>query len=113
MAYATTNPYTGETLKVFPDATDQEVQAALDGAYAAFLSWRETSFAERAKIMTAAATILRDNLDDYARLLTLEMGKLLTEPRPAVILSAAIFEYYSEHAERLLKRDALPVINTD
>ena len=103
MAYATTNPYTGETLKVFPDATDQEVQAALDGAYAAFLNWRETSFAERAKVMTAAATILRDNLDEYARLLTLEMGKLLTEARAEVILSAEIFEYYAEHAERLLK----------
>ena len=113
MAYATTNPYTGETLKVFPDATDQEVQAALDGAYDAYLAWRQTSFAERAKVMTAAATILRDNLDEYARVLTLEMGKLLAEAKAEVILSAEIFEYYAEHAERLLEAEALPVKNPE
>ncbi|MFT9385571.1 NAD-dependent succinate-semialdehyde dehydrogenase [Acetobacter sp.] len=111
MAYATTNPYTGETLKVFENATDQEVQAALDGAYTAFLDWRETPFAERAKVMTAAATILRDNLDQYAAILTLEMGKLLSEAKAEVILSAEIFEYYAEHAERLLAPEALPVKN--
>ena len=46
MTYATINPYTGDTVATFPDATDEEVKTALDKADAAFLSWRETSFAE-------------------------------------------------------------------
>lgn len=52
MAYATTNPYTGETVKTFPEATDAEIKVALDDAYEAFKSWRNVSFAERAKVMT-------------------------------------------------------------
>lgn len=59
MAYATINPFTNEQIKTFPNSTDSEVDAALDAAHAAFLSWRETSFAERAKIMQKAADILR------------------------------------------------------
>ncbi|MGG6430335.1 NAD-dependent succinate-semialdehyde dehydrogenase [Acetobacter ghanensis] len=113
MAYATTNPYTGEVVKTFAEATDQEVQAALDAAYAAFQSWRDVSFAERAKVMTAAAKILRDEIDDYAALLTLEMGKVFAEAKAEVILSAEIFEYYAEHAERLLASEPLPVKNPE
>jgi succinate-semialdehyde dehydrogenase/glutarate-semialdehyde dehydrogenase len=47
MAYATTNPYTNEVVRTFPDATDAEVDAALDAAHAAFLSWRTTPFSAR------------------------------------------------------------------
>ena len=109
MAYATTNPYTGEKLKTFPEATDQEVQTALTDAYEAFKAWRHVSFAERAKVMTKAAEILRRDIDKYARLLTLEMGKLYSEAKLETILSAEIFEYYAEHAEKLLTPEKLPV----
>ncbi|WP_339467675.1 aldehyde dehydrogenase family protein, partial [Pseudomonas lurida] len=52
MPFATTNPFTGETLKTFPTATDAQVVEAIGAAHQAFRSWRETSFAERARIMT-------------------------------------------------------------
>ncbi|MEA1650975.1 NAD-dependent succinate-semialdehyde dehydrogenase [Nitrospirillum sp. BR 11164] len=109
MPYATTNPYTGELLKTFPDATDAEVDRALTDAHAAFLAWRETPFAHRAGIMRKAADILRAETDAYARLLTLEMGKLFTEAKAEVELSARIFEYYAEKAEALLAPEKLPV----
>ncbi|WP_041247657.1 NAD-dependent succinate-semialdehyde dehydrogenase [Komagataeibacter medellinensis] len=111
MAYATTNPYTGEKLKTFPDATDQEIQTALTEAYDAFKAWRHTSFAERAKVMTAAAQILRRDIDKYARLITLEMGKIYAEAKAETILSAEIFEYYAARAEALLAPEKLPVAN--
>jgi succinate-semialdehyde dehydrogenase/glutarate-semialdehyde dehydrogenase len=109
MAYATTNPYTGEVLKTFPNATDAEVDQAIAAAHAAFRSWRTTSFAQRAKVMHAAAEILRNKTDDYARLLTLEMGKLFSEAKLEVALSADIFDYYAENAEQLLAPQKLPV----
>ena len=111
MAYATINPYTGETVATFPDATDAEVRTALDKAHAAFLRWRQTSFAERGGILQNAADILRRDSDAYARLLTLEMGKLLTEAKAEVELSARIFEYYVRNAETLLKPEKLPVLD--
>ena len=54
MAYQTINPYTGETLANFPDATDAEVRAAITGAHEAFLGWRSTSFSERHVASTRA-----------------------------------------------------------
>lgn len=109
MAYATINPYTGETLKTFPDATDAEVTFAIDKAHGAFLSWKEASFATRAKVMQKAADILRRDIDAFAKLLTLEMGKVTAEARAEVELSAAIFEYYVKNAEKLLAPEKLPV----
>ena len=109
MSYATTNPYTGEVLQTFPDATDSEVIQAIEDANTAFLSWRKTSFAERAKIMQNAADLLRKDVAGYAKLLTLEMGKLTPEAEGEVELSAAIFEYYANNAEKLLAPDKLEV----
>jgi succinate-semialdehyde dehydrogenase/glutarate-semialdehyde dehydrogenase len=109
MTFATTNPYTGETLETFPTAADAEVREAISRADEAFQSWRTTSFAERARIMRNAATILRAEVDDFARLLTLEMGKLIVEAKAEVELSAAIFDYYAQNAERLLAPEKLPV----
>ncbi|OUJ15179.1 NAD-dependent succinate-semialdehyde dehydrogenase [Acetobacter sp. DsW_063] len=109
MAYATVNPFTGEEIKVFPNATDEEVKIALDEAHETFLSWRKTSFKERARVMHAAASILRRDIEEYSRILTLEMGKLISEARAETELTAAIFEYYAINAERLLESEGLPV----
>ncbi|WP_264996330.1 aldehyde dehydrogenase family protein, partial [Kozakia baliensis] len=89
--------------------TDNDVRQAISAAYEAFLAWRKTSFAERARVMTAAAEILRRDIDKYARLVTLEMGKLFSEAKAETILSAEIFEYYAKNAENLLKPEKLPV----
>ena len=109
MAYETRNPYTGEVLKTFPDATDAEVRQAIDTAHQAFRSWKDVGFPERARVMQNAADILRKDRAGFARLLTLEMGKLSSEADAEVELSAAIFEYYAVNAERLLTPEPLPV----
>ncbi|HEY0162107.1 MAG TPA: NAD-dependent succinate-semialdehyde dehydrogenase [Edaphobacter sp.] len=111
MAYATINPFTNEEIEDFPYATDAEIDAALDKAHEAFLSWRETSLPERAKIMQQAADILRRESDAYSKLLVLEMGKLFSEAKAETELSAAIFEYYAKNVESLLKDEVLPVAN--
>lgn len=109
MAYTSTNPYTGEVTKTFHDATDAEVVQAIENAHEAFLSWKKTSFAARAKIMQRAAEILRRDSETYAKLLTLEMGKLISEAEAEVELSAKIFEYYALNARILLAPEKLPV----
>lgn len=109
MAYATISPFTGELIKEFPNATDVEVTQAIDSAHQAFLNWRNVSFTDKAAILSRAAAILRDNKRQYAKLLTLEMGKIISEAEAEVELSAQILEYYAEHAERLLAPQKLPV----
>ncbi|KAA8732754.1 NAD-dependent succinate-semialdehyde dehydrogenase [Acinetobacter qingfengensis] len=107
MAYATVNPYTGETLKTFANASEEQVITAIDQAHQTFQSWKETSFAQRAEILNKAASILRKETDKYAQYLTLEMGKLFTEAKLETILSAEIFEYYAKNAEQLLAPEKL------
>lgn len=109
MSYATVNPYTGELLKSFPDATDEDVELAITAAHNTFLQWRQTSFAERAAILQKAADILRDNKRKYAEILTMEMGKVIGEAEAEVELSAQIMEYYVNYAEKLLAPESLPV----
>ncbi|MEJ0052360.1 MAG: NAD-dependent succinate-semialdehyde dehydrogenase [Methylovirgula sp.] len=109
MAYTSTNPYTGEVTKTFHDATDTDIVQAIEKAHEAFLSWKKTSFPARAKIMQRAAEILRRDSDAYAKLLTLEMGKLISEAQAEVELSAKIFEYYAINARTLLAPEKLPV----
>ncbi|ENL8514733.1 NAD-dependent succinate-semialdehyde dehydrogenase [Providencia rettgeri] len=113
MAYETRNPYTGELLEAYPDATDTEVNQAIENAHAAFLLWKETEFAERACVMHSAATILRRDVDFFAKLLTVEMGKLVSEAKAEIALSADIFDYYANNAEALLAPEKLPVADPD
>ncbi|ORJ48936.1 succinate-semialdehyde dehydrogenase [Kluyvera intermedia] len=111
MGYATINPFTGEVIKTFPDATDSQVSDAISKAHHAFLDWKSTSFATRVRILQKAADLLRAQKDEFAHLLTLEMGKLVGEAYAEIELSAQIFEYYVHNAERLLEPETLPVAN--
>lgn len=54
--------YTGKVEQTFPEATDAEVIRAIENAHKAFLSWKKTSFAERANIMQKAANLLRKDM---------------------------------------------------
>ena len=107
MAYATTNPYTGEVIKTFPDATDADVAQALDEAQSAFERWKHTTFEHRAHILQKTADLLRERHTQYASLLTLEMGKLIGEAEAEVELSAQILEYYAQNAAELLAPEKL------
>ncbi|MBB1426419.1 NAD-dependent succinate-semialdehyde dehydrogenase [Shewanella sp. SG44-2] len=113
MTYETRNPYTGDLLVTFPDASDSEVKQAIENAHDAFLLWKNTGFTERARVMHAAAELLRRDIDYYANLLTIEMGKLISEAKAEIALSADIFDYYADNAQTLLAPQKLPVADAD
>jgi succinate-semialdehyde dehydrogenase/glutarate-semialdehyde dehydrogenase len=102
MSYQSVNPYNGEVLQAFDEFTGNQLETALETASACFESWRHTTFAERAAVAAKVATIMRARIEDFARLVTLEMGKLIEEARGEVRLSADILDYYAEHAEDFL-----------
>lgn len=102
MAYITTNPYTNEVVARFADLDDAQLEALVTQAADTFETWSRTSFAERRAIMKKAASLLREQADQYAALLTLEMGKLAREAQGEVRLSADILDYYADNAERFL-----------
>ena len=87
MAYRTVNPYNNEVVATFDDLTDAEAMNLLAQAQKTFESWSQMSYAERAAVCRRAAAILTERPDEFARLLTLEMGKLYTESLGEVALS--------------------------
>ena len=79
MAMKSINPATEEELATFDEHTPEQVSAALDRAARAARDWRARSYSERAGLMTQAASYMRDNKERLGRLITLEMGKPITE----------------------------------
>ena len=78
MSIATINPATGETIKTFTPATDDEIEAAIAHAHERFLDYRHsTSFAQRAEWANATADLLEKEADEVGAMMTLEMGKTL------------------------------------
>jgi succinate-semialdehyde dehydrogenase/glutarate-semialdehyde dehydrogenase len=102
MAIATTNPATGEVIKMFDAMSAREVDVRLERATTAFRSLRAVSFARRAEWMRAAAAILDAEAEDVARTMTLEMGKTLKAARAEVAKCATGCRYVADHAEAML-----------
>ncbi len=101
-AYQSVNPYTGKTVKIFETLTDNQLEEKLAVAARCFEDWRHTSYAERTAIVAKAASILHEKADEFARKVTLEMGKRINEARGEVEFSSNILAYYAKNAERFL-----------
>ena len=102
MTYQSLNPYDGKILRTYEELTDEQLEAAVHTAAQCFETWRHTTFATRVTVLQRAAAILRTRVDEFARPITLEMGKLIEESRGEVALSADILDYYAANAERFL-----------
>ena len=108
MAYQSTNPYTGKVEKTFADISPAQLEEKLQHADDCFKTdWRERSFAARAVILKSAAALMRERAQALAELITREMGKLIAQSLGEVALSAAILDYYADHAEQFLAPEKL------
>ena len=76
-----TNPATAEVLARTPLSTSADVDAAVQAAAAAFPSWRRTPPGERVQYLFKLKNLLEENLDDLARVITVENGKTFGEAR--------------------------------
>ncbi len=102
MAIASINPATGETLQTFVSLGQEQLDARIQLAHTVFQSYRRTSFAERAGMMLGAAEILEAEKKDFARTMTLEMGKPIKGAVQEAEKCAWVCRYYAENAGRHL-----------
>ena len=102
MSIASINPATGETLKTFEPLTRAQLEEKLQHSSETFQSYRRTSFAERAPLMLRAAEILESEKKDFARTMTLEMGKPINAAVAEAEKCAWVCRYYAEQAENYL-----------
>ena len=107
MAMESINPATGERLLSYTPWKEPQLDQTLTLTARATPGWQATPFAERARLLKNAAAELRGNAAHYARLITLEMGKLLKEARAEVEKCALGCGYYADHAEKFLQDEVI------
>ena len=108
MAIASVNPATGQTLRTFEPLSPPQIEEKVRRAAATFPEYRRLPFAERSRLLNRAAEVLESGKDEYARLMTTEMGKTLRAAVEEVLKCARGCRYYAEHGERLLAPEEVP-----
>ncbi|MCP5114796.1 MAG: aldehyde dehydrogenase family protein, partial [bacterium] len=98
---AVKNPATEETVVEVPYGGAAETERAIDSAAAAFPDWSALSAWERSRYLRKVSELIRERKDEYARWMTLEMGKPVAEARGEVNATADYFEWFSEEAKRV------------
>jgi succinate-semialdehyde dehydrogenase/glutarate-semialdehyde dehydrogenase len=101
---AVTDPATGKTIKTIADASVADGAAALDAAVAAQEGWAATPPRVRGEILRRAFDLMQDRAEDFALLMTLEMGKPLAESRGEVGYGGEFLRWFSEEAVRITGR---------
>lgn len=102
--FAVTDPATGETVKEIADASVEDGVAALDAASEAFPSWSTTPARQRAEILRRAFDLLTERKDDFALLMTIEMGKPVKESAGEVTYGGEFLRWFSEEAAHVQGR---------
>jgi succinate-semialdehyde dehydrogenase/glutarate-semialdehyde dehydrogenase len=110
MEFKSINPYNGNEIATYKEHTKKEVNDILEKSSVAFESWRQVPINERCKLLINAAGMLRNNVDKYAKTMTLEMGKPIREAKGEINKCAWVCDFYAENAERFLADE---IIETD
>lgn len=110
MEFKTVNPYDGKEIAIYREFSESEIFAKVEKADSAFKSWRKVPVEERANLIAKAGQVLRENVEEYARMITLEMGKPIIEARGEVNKCAWVCDFYAENSAQFLADE---VIKTD
>lgn len=107
MSMKVTNPATGEVVAEYPFDTPEQVEGKLALAQGAHEKLKRMSFAERGRLMHAAADLLEAEVEETAAMVTREMGKPIAQSRAEVLKCAKNLRYYADHAEAMLAGSSL------
>ncbi|MEO1213197.1 MAG: NAD-dependent succinate-semialdehyde dehydrogenase [Bacteroidota bacterium] len=99
--FGVANPFDQKLITTVPDLGVIECRKAIDAAYKSFQEWKEYTASERAHILRRWYELQIENLDDLARLLTIEQGKPLEEAKGEIRYGASFVEWYAEEARRI------------
>lgn len=110
MEFKSINPFNGEEIASFTGLENNELNDKLDQSKVAFDSWKKVPLQERAALMEKAGAVLRNNGEEYARMITLEMGKPISESKAEINKCAWACDYYAKNASHFLSNE---IIETD
>jgi succinate-semialdehyde dehydrogenase/glutarate-semialdehyde dehydrogenase len=105
MAIATINPVSGELVKRFEPLSTSDLEIRVRHAHDAFATWSRTPIDQRVRVVARAGDLLEQRADEYAQLMTLEMGKLIGAAREEALKCALGCRYYAQHGPRMLANE--------
>ncbi|MFT5754804.1 MAG: succinate-semialdehyde dehydrogenase/glutarate-semialdehyde dehydrogenase, partial [Flavobacterium sp.] len=107
MKFKSINPYNNQEVGEYTALTEEELKMKLDKSQAAFTSWSNVPLAKRCQLIKKAGQVLRDNTEEYATMITLEMGKPIKESRAEISKCALVCDYYAENSEAFLADEVI------
>mgnify|MGYP005838248751 CR=1 FL=1 len=102
MSIQTINPATGKIEKTYVELSKEEIKNSINYAKQAYLKWKETEINERSRLMKNAASVMKNKRDEYAYIITTEMGKPIKQAIAEVEKCAWVCDYFAENAGRML-----------
>lgn len=108
MTFQSINPYTQQVIATYEADSAETILQKIEMAHLAQTRWKQETFAKRGSCMKQLAMYLCQNAETLAGLITDEMGKIISESKAEIEKCAAQCDYYAEHAEQLLRDDAIP-----
>ena len=106
-SFTSVNPTTGKTLKSYRYAPVSQLQTVVKQSQKAYAQWKKVSLSERIILVAKVSKQLRHHKESYARMITLEMGKLYTEAVAEVEKCAVACDYFCDHAPDFLKEELI------
>ena len=97
------NPATGKVIGEVEMHTDEQVDQMLKKSAETFREWKRTDVSERNELLRNFADLLRKNKQQYGKLITTEMGKVMKQAVPEVVKCATMFDYFADNAEKMLE----------
>lgn len=110
MAIQSLNPASGKLIKEYEPFTNEQVSETISNCNESYLKWKDVNYETRKTLMKNAADILRTRKKELAELMTLEMGKPLTQGIAEAEKCAWVCDYYAQNAETILQKE---IIQTD
>jgi succinate-semialdehyde dehydrogenase/glutarate-semialdehyde dehydrogenase len=107
MAIQSRNPFTNEVVKTFEEESDEQILNKITLAEKTYSDWKQTNFTHRKELLLKTAVLLRDRKEQYAGLMTTEMGKAKREALGEIEKCALACDYYARNAEKFLSDEKL------
>ncbi|RKS17908.1 succinate-semialdehyde dehydrogenase/glutarate-semialdehyde dehydrogenase [Flavobacterium endophyticum] len=109
MAIQTINPYNNKEVKSFEEFSAETVEQKIAQADQTYQVWKSVPVKERSKLLMNVASILRKRKEELAKLITLEMGKLIAQSEAEIDMCASVYEYYAQNAATFLEDKPIEV----
>ena len=95
------NPATQEIIGRVPKFTKDETKKVIENANNAFKTWKNTTAKERSVILKKWGDLIVENVEDLAKIMTIEQGKPIAEAKGEILMGASYIEFYAEEAKRV------------